>query len=185
LCEMDVDGGGWQLISVRHEDSGALFADNVCLATDQTCSGTIPSAQVGNSAPDLLVATVDGAHWARLTGFENPGQDGFIDVVTMDRLLSDSVTCQYPHYCAAAVDPNLNASASSNNWTPRFTDLPMQFVRHGGFWFGNGGGAPQYHVVSLNLLANCNGAGGLDLSDDSDATLGNVACSVPGALYFR
>lgn len=40
------------------------------------------------------------------------------------------------------------------------------------------------HVVSLSYVAYC-GAGGLDLSDNRDSRLGDVACGQPGALYFR
>jgi hypothetical protein len=78
----------------------------------------------------------------------------------------------------------LMVSGSSLNYTPRFVDLPAQFVRYGGIWLGNGGGSSGNHVVSLNYLSYC-APNGLQLSDDSSLTLGNVTCSQPGALYFR
>ena len=184
-CEQALDGGGWQLISVRYGDVDTLFVDDICLSVDGDCSGTIPAAQIGIASPKLLFATLDGDHWLRLAGLDAPGDDGLIDVITLLRPLSDSNSCLYPHYCNVNIDPAIEIEAHSPNWTPRSLTIPAQIGRDGGLWFAEDAGMPEYHVFSFNYPANMACKGGLTLSDNSDATLGNVVCAQPGALYFR
>ncbi len=184
-CNLSVAGGGWQLIASRSSDAGALFVNAVCLDPATSCSGTIPAPQrLAGAAPDLLMATVNGAVWIRLTGLSPLGSDALLDVIVLARRLDASASCTYPHYCGTSPDPALAVHSSSDGYVPRFTTLPSQFARFGGLWFGNGGGSNDDHVVSLSYVGNC-GAGGLDLSDGRDGRLGNVACGQPGALYFR
>ncbi len=185
-CEMVIDGGGWQLISVRHTDADALFADNICTALDQNCSGTVYAEQLQQDlAPDILFATNSGDTWLRLTGFNPPGSNTFIDVITLDRLLTTSSTCGGSHYCGANLDTMLQVAGSSDDFMPRFDMLPSQFVRYGGVWFGNGGGSQQNHGVSMNYVSYCGADGGVDISDDSDQVLGNVVCGEAGGIYFK
>lgn len=191
-CNMSIDGGGWQLVSVRYQDIGVLFADAVCTGLETDCSGAIPDAQVvPGMAPDLLFATTDGIYWLRLTGLNPPGSDALLDVITLDRVLADTDDCDDDsaddddHYCGLNLDTGLMVAASSPGYVPRYLTLPSQYVRHGGIWLGNGGGGYDDHVVSLNYgWMYCNPSG-LQLSDASDLSLGNVTCTQPGALYFR
>ncbi len=180
-----VAGGGWHLISSRTNDVDALFADARCLDGAENCSGTIPRSQVGAGvAPDLLFATLDGVFWVRLTGLLPPVNDALRDMILLDRPLGVSSSCEYPHYCDRVLDPLLAVHSSSANVTPRFQNLPSQYARYGGLWFGNGGGSIDDHVLSLNYAPYCQ-AGGFSISDNSNGQLGNVICGEPGALYFR
>jgi cysteine-rich repeat protein len=184
-CNMALDGGGWQLISVRHEDSGVLFADAICTDIAASCSGTVRDEQLqAGASPDLLFATTSGVYWLRLTGLAPPGSNALMDVITLDRVLDDTDSCIGDHYCNANLDVGLMVFDSSPNYAPRFIALPSQYARLGGIWLGNGGGGGDDHVVSLNYGDYCSPSG-LQLSDASDASLGNVTCSQPGALYFR
>lgn len=184
-CEMEIDGGGWQLLSVRHDTSGVLFASEDCLGVDLNCSSYIRASQIASDPPEVLIATLDAEYWLRISGLEPPGSDGLADVLNLQRPLGSQDTCAYPHHCGPALDAELMISASSSSWTPRFSTLPAQFLRQGGIWLGDGGGNPPNHVVSMNYGAFCSSAGGLDLSDNRDSSLGNVVCGVPGAMYFR
>lgn len=184
-CNMTIDGGGWQLVSVRYQDIGVLFADDMCTSIDADCSGTIPGEQlVPGDAPDLLFATTDGVYWLRLTGLNPPGSYSLLDVITLDRVLADTASCTGNHYCNVNIDAGLMVAGSSPNFVPRSVTLPSQFVREGGIWLGNGGGSANHHVVSLNYFNYCSPSG-LQLSDASSLALGDVTCTQPGALYFR
>jgi hypothetical protein len=178
-------GGGWQLISSRTQETGALFADAVCVDPGADCSGTIPVAQrTPGVAPDLLFATASGAVWIRLTGLRPPGSDALLDVILLARPLGASESCAYPHYCGSSPDPQLAVHSSSAGFVPRFTTLPSQYSRLGGLWFGNGGGSPHHHVVALSYSVRC-APGGLDLSDARNGSEGNVVCGQPGGIYFQ
>jgi hypothetical protein len=184
-CNNDLAGGGWQLLSVRTADAGALFAAGICTDPTTDCSGWLPPDQRSPlSAPDLLFATFAGPPWLQVTGLEPAGSDGLVDLPSTVRLLSDNLDCDYPDYCGGAMDPILAVAASSAGYNPRFTVLPQQYVRQGGLWLGNGSGNPFSHVVSLNYGAYCT-TGGLQLSDASSPDLGNVVCAEPGAIWFR
>jgi hypothetical protein len=184
-CSLSLAGGGWQLVSSRTQYTGALFANAVCLDPAAGCSGTIPVAQrVPGVAPDVVFATANGAVWIRLTGLQPPGGNALLDVILLARPLGTSDACTYPHYCGVSPDPQLAVHSSSPGFAPRFTALPAQFARLGGLWFGNGGGGPGNHVVSLNYAAYC-APGGVDFSDARNGSLGNVACGQPGGIYFR
>jgi len=190
-CNMTIDGGGWQLVSVRYQDIGVLFVDAICTGIGADCSGTIPDAQlVPGLAPDLLFATTDNVYWLRLTGLNPPGSDSLLDVITLDRVLEESDDCipgngiSDDHYCNMNLDAGLMVANSSPTYAPRYITLPAQFVRYGGIWLGNGGGGSDDHVVSLNYGNYC-APTGLQLSDDSDLSFANVTCTQPGALYFR
>lgn len=180
-CEMTIDGGGWQLISARHSGDGVLLGDTVCLTVNDDCSGSIPVEQIGELAPEVLVATLDGDFWFQLGGLVLPGGDGLVDVLSLVRgPILDHGTCLYPHYCGDGPDPNLHISKHSESWTPRFLALPSQHARNGGLWYGNGGGYAQHHVFHLNYYSS------FGLSDDSDDTLSNVVGPyAAGAIYFR
>lgn len=186
-CNMTIDGGGWQLVSVRYQDIGVLFADAVCTSIDADCSGTVRDEQLQPGAsPDLLFATTDGGYWLRLTGLAPPGSNTLMDVITLDRVLEDTASCGGGQYCDVNLDVGLMVAGSSPNYVPRFVGLPSQFVRFGGVWFGNGGGGADDHVVSMNYGDYCGPSpAGLQLSDASNGALGNVTCTQPGALYFR
>ena len=183
-CEMTIDGGGWQLISVRHSDAGALFEDAICTEIDANCSGTVPKEQLGDTSPELLFATVDAQHWLHLSGLAAPGANALMDVITLDRPLTTTSSCSGSQYCGQNLEP-LVVEGSSDNFTPRFTSLPSQFSRLGGLWFGNGGGSQQHHGVSMNYSVYCGTDGGMELSDSSNAALGNVVCGAAGGLFFR
>ncbi|MCC6558988.1 MAG: DNRLRE domain-containing protein [Polyangiaceae bacterium] len=184
-CNMVLDGGGWQLISARATDSGALFANATCTQVDQSCSGTIPPAQrYAGMTPHLLFATLDGVHWLHMAGLSSSGSAGLLDVINLQRLLTTSDSCTGTHYCGPSVDPGLHVHSTSPSFTARFTALTSQYSRSGGVWFGAGGGGAANHVVSLNYAPYC-GTGGLDLSSAVNGSLGNVKCGAPGALYFR
>lgn len=184
-CNMTIDGGGWQLVSVRYQDIGVLFADAVCTGIGSDCSGTIPDLQlVPGDAPDLLFATTDGVYWLRLTGLNPLGAYSLLDVIALDRVLVNTDSCTGDNYCSANLDTGLMVAGSSPNFVPRFATLPSQYARYGGIWLGNGGGSGSHHVVSLNYANYCNPSG-LQLSDASAAVHGSVTCTQPGALYFR
>lgn len=185
FCSVSMAGGGWQLVSSRTQDIGALFANAVCLDPGVDCSGTIPAVQrVPGAAPDLLFATSNGAVWIRLTGLLPPGGNALLDVIVLARPLGTSDSCEAPHYCGLTLDPALAVHSSSSGYTPRFTALTSQYSRVGGLWFGNGGGGGIHHVLSLNYSDYC-APGGLDLSDARNGTLGNVVCGQPGGIYFQ
>lgn len=187
-CNMTLDGGGWQLISVRHADSGVLFGNALCTGTGQSCSGTIPASQrVSGVAPELLFATVDSVHWLRVGGLAASGAGALLDVITLQRALTDAGCSSGSNYCLAlgAPDPNLQVQASSPNFTPRSTSLSAQYAANGGLCFGNGGCGLGQHVASMNYLTYCGGGGGLDLSSTGNNNVGSARCSAPGALYFR
>ena len=44
------------------------------------------------------------------------------------------------NYCNTENDADLAITSSSDDYTPRFEMLTSQYARHGGVWFGNGGG---------------------------------------------
>jgi hypothetical protein len=185
-CEMTIDGGGWQLISVRLSDSDTLFADPLCLAVDANCSGHIPVGQLAGP-PEVLVAPTVGDYWLTLTGFSDPGADGFTDMFTLARGLTNTDSCAYPNYCGsnAPLDPDLAVGSHSNNFTPRHMAFGSQAMRYGGFWLGNGGGGPVNHALSMNYGSACGSDGGLDLSGANGMAVGDVQCGADGALYFR
>ncbi|MCG8424826.1 MAG: hypothetical protein MJE77_43615 [Proteobacteria bacterium] len=185
FCSSSLAGGGWQLISARTSDNGALFAAGVCVDPASDCSGTIPAAQrAPGAAPDILFATTDGLFWLHMTGLSSAGTGALFDVITLKRVLTDNSDCTYPHYCGVTLDTDLQVAAASPGYTPRFNNLVAQYCRLGGLWFGNGGGQPYHHVVSLNYTGYCP-PGGMDFSGPENASLGNVACGQPGAMYFR
>ena len=185
FCKNSIAGGGWQLISARAGDTGALFALASCLEPAADCSGTIPVAQrLPGTAPELLFATSDDNVWLRMTGLGALGTGALLDVITLARPLSDNASCLSPHYCGEQLDTDLRVAETSPNYTARFTGLTSQYSRLGGLWFGNGGGSRENHTISLNYIPYC-GAGGIAFSDTRDNNLGNVVCDQPGAIYFR
>jgi len=188
-CDNDLAGGGWQLISSRTADSGALFDTAICLDPAVDCSGHVPAAQLfTGEAPDVLFALRDGTVWLTVTGLDPTGSDHLLDVLSLDRALTTSTACGYPHYCGPDLDVGLVTLDSSAGYTPRFTTLDSQFSRYGGLWFGDNGGSSDDHVVSLNYYTyGCDAAatGGMHFSDASDGALGNVTCGEPGGIWFR
>lgn len=186
-CNNTVAGGGWQLISSRHIDIGALFdSQNMCLEPLDNCSGTIPLSQAySHDTPDLLFATIDNTTWMQLSGLLRFGLDGLLDIIMGYRILTSSSSCEYPHQCNQSTEPGLHVSAHSENFQPRSHGLSYQWVGYGGLWFSNGGSSGSNHVLSMNYVVYSGTSGGLDISGPDDDAPGNIVRGVPGAMYFR
>lgn len=107
-CDMDVDGGGWDLISVSRDSGdgkGALkFGFERCTNLVDSCHGNINAGTVSDdflrsrSDVELLIRSLDDSSvWAVLSGFSTtPGGGGFMsDYATSSWSVSSRVDCNY------------------------------------------------------------------------------------------
>jgi hypothetical protein len=198
LCNNDLDGGGWQLISTVYDaTSGASFGPQVCLSTDSTCYGWLPvTQQVVGDSPDVLFATVDGSNWLHMGGFSTPGNGGLVDYMSLTRTLDNascSVTSQNYCWTSAATFPDTGLFVPAGGWSfaggfnPRYTSVNRAWYQRGGMYFAKDGGGVNNHLLSFNYDANavCGGTSGLDISRSATTGLGTQVCGKPGAMWFR
>ena len=183
-CELNLAGGGWQLLSTRYRDASTLFSDTLCLNPEVECSGHLPEVQLKEGAtPEVLVTRVDGKAWLILGGLSPSGEGGLVDFMSLALPITELGSCSDPSYCGEARDEDLHVVETSG-FIPHSWELRSQQVRYGGFWMGDGGTSGDYHTVSFNYVPYCGKPGGIDLSSNEDEA-GDMACGDPGALYFR
>lgn len=181
-----IAGSGWQLISARRESTGGLFGTQMCLDPNENCSGTIPADQI---SPDrqlhLLIATHHDATWITLSNLGPPGSDGLLDAITGARPLSESPSCEYPHFCGPVgdIESAMRLADHSPNFTPRYDRCAYIWLTSGGIYCGENGNQDG-HVLSINVAPYC-GEGGVELSGTSTDDFGDISCGKPGAIYFR
>lgn len=181
-CQMTIEGGGWQLISSRYAVEGSLLGDRLCGNPENPCSGKIPMAQVpsGPSAPELLFSTSDYGYWMLVDNLEPLSADGLLSVLTLNRELTTSSDCTYPHYCYASVDPDLRVATTSANISPSTFPINKQYAYSGGFrFYSEVNEVPTFRMeFNINPCANT----ALILGYLSSH---NPSCGERGAMFFR
>jgi hypothetical protein len=183
-CEMDLAGGGWQLVSVVRNDSDQLIVgDSFCtdLDVETACKGQIHSAQV-SAHGQVLISEATGAHWMMYAHFSGTAESALRYFSRELTVVQDSWCSQGDNVCGdTARDPELAVAATSGHAVD-FNPPLKQWWRLGGWWVG---ADPNAGRGDGRLHNSTYGAGTL-LMRRSDAD-GNSARLSDGhqRLYYR
>ncbi len=135
-CEMQIAGGGWELVSVVLGTSASqtIVGDGVCTAL-QECAGHLRPEVVGR-ASEILVASLDGATWLLYDKFSG-GSASALHYFTRNLELSTGSSCQaYDHVCDnTSRDPDLRVRETSGFVMAEAGNLRQWWLR-GGWWVG-------------------------------------------------
>ncbi|MBM76167.1 MAG: hypothetical protein CMK59_12260, partial [Proteobacteria bacterium] len=182
-CEMEIDDGGWTLISVVRNDEGTqvIVADDFCASIDANiaCKGKI-ALEAKADVEEILVLDLDSEDYIAYTNFSSSGA---LNYFTLEQgLIYDSSCSDYGHTCGnSTMDPSLSISFTSG-YTYNASAPLIQWWRYGGWWIGaapnSGNQAGRVHASSYSTSH--------DLRNRSDSA-GSTSQQSSGhqALFYR
>ena len=145
-CEMTVDGGGWQLISVVRPDhpTEVFLGNRYCRHRDpdQPCFGRIHPNQV-QADGQILVYSEGSGQWLSYAGFSATPESS-LRYFSGELELTNTDDCgvETDNRCAPLPDPDPDLVVHATSGFPVNLSAPLvQFWRWGGWWIGAEPGA--------------------------------------------
>ena len=155
-CDMQTDGGGWQLISaIRNDDGNAvIFGTSAC--TNRTpatnCAGRLQVPQV-SSAAEIMVYDEGSHDWMSYHGFSGASNSALRYFSRQLGLISSSDCGASNHVCGdGSRDPALAIKRTSGHQV-LYNPPMLQWWRYGGWWVGanpNSGNDGRMHATSYS-----------------------------------